>query len=123
MDGWVGRVVKDKHGLRIYRERLVALEECCNLGQGFQLAERDMSIRGFGNIFGEQQTGDIGNVEEHRIVSIPSNQVQLDLNINPHFSPDYVNYLDNPMETIKNAEEAAEKDMLSLMEFTEHLRT
>lgn len=44
------------------QERLAALEECCHLGQGFQLAERDMAIRGFGNIFGEQQTGDVGNV-------------------------------------------------------------
>lgn len=44
------------------QERLSALEECRDLGQGFQLAERDMGIRGFGNIFGEQQTGDVGNV-------------------------------------------------------------
>lgn len=44
------------------QERLAALEECQDLGQGFQLAERDMGIRGFGNIFGEQQTGDVGNV-------------------------------------------------------------
>lgn len=44
------------------QERLVALEECGDLGQGFHLAERDMAIRGFGNIFGEQQTGDVGNV-------------------------------------------------------------
>lgn len=44
------------------QERLAALEECCELGQGFQLAERDMGIRGFGTIFGEQQTGDVGNV-------------------------------------------------------------
>ncbi|KAL2492147.1 Uncharacterized protein Adt_27775 [Abeliophyllum distichum] len=35
------------------KERLAALEECRDLGQGFQLAERDMAIRGFGNIFGE----------------------------------------------------------------------
>lgn len=44
------------------QERLSALEECRDLGQGFQIAERDMGIRGFGNIFGEQQTGDVGNV-------------------------------------------------------------
>jgi len=45
-----------------FQERLAALEECRELGQGFQLAERDMGIRGFGTIFGEQQTGDVGNV-------------------------------------------------------------
>ena len=29
------------------------------LGQGFQVAERDMGIRGVGSIFGEQQSGDV----------------------------------------------------------------
>jgi len=44
------------------QERLAAIEECRELGQGFQLAEKDMGIRGFGAIFGEQQSGDVGNV-------------------------------------------------------------
>ena len=48
--------------LLTFQERLAALEECQELGRGFQLAERDMGIRGFGTIFGEQQTGDVGNV-------------------------------------------------------------
>ena len=43
-----------------FQERLAALEECQELGRGFQLAERDMGIRGFGTIFGEQQTGNVG---------------------------------------------------------------
>jgi transcription-repair coupling factor (superfamily II helicase) len=120
------------------RERLVALEECGDLGQGFQLAERDMAIRGFGNIFGEQQTGDVGNVgidlffemlfeslskvEEHRVVPVPYNSVELDLNINLHLSSEYINYLKNPMEVINEAEKAAEKDIWTLMSFTENLR-
>lgn len=119
-------------------ERLSALEECRELGQGFQLAERDMGIRGFGNIFGEQQTGDVGNVgidlffemlfeslskvEEHRIKPIPYQNVQLDININPHLSSEYINYLENPMELINDAEKAAEKDILSLVQFSEDLR-
>lgn len=40
----------------------MALEECCGLGQGFQLAERDMAIRGIGSVFGEKQSGDVGKV-------------------------------------------------------------
>ncbi|KAL6139356.1 hypothetical protein ACLB2K_057661 [Fragaria x ananassa] len=70
--GRVGRADKEAHAHLFYPEkslltdqaleRLAALEECCQLGQGFQLAERDMGIRGFGTIFGEQQTGDVGNV-------------------------------------------------------------
>ena len=46
----------------VLQERLAALEECRELSQGFQLAERDMGITGFATIFGEQQTGDVGNV-------------------------------------------------------------
>ncbi|KAJ7976325.1 ATP-dependent DNA helicase [Quillaja saponaria] len=146
--GRVGRADKEAHAYLFYpdksllsdqaRERLVALEECRELGQGFQLAERDMGIRGFGTIFGEQQTGDVGNVgidlffemlfeslskvEDHRVISVPYQSVQVDMNINPHLPSDYINYLENPMEIINEAERAAEKDIWSLMQFTENLR-
>ncbi|KMT07836.1 hypothetical protein BVRB_6g146480 [Beta vulgaris subsp. vulgaris] len=146
--GRVGRADKEAYAYMFYPdksllsdqalERLSALEECRELGQGFQLAERDMGIRGFGNIFGEQQTGDVGNVgidlffemlfeslskvEEHRIKPIPYQNVQLDININPHLSSEYINYLENPMELINDAEKAAEKDILSLVQFSEDLR-
>lgn len=146
--GRVGRADKEAHAHLFYLdksllsdqalERLLALEECCELGQGFQLAERDMAIRGFGNIFGEQQTGDVGNVgidlffemlfeslskvEEHRLIPVTYQSVQLDLNISPHLPSEYINYLDNPMEIINEAEMAAETNMWSLMQFTENLR-
>ncbi|KAH0969626.1 hypothetical protein GBA52_028552 [Prunus armeniaca] len=119
-------------------ERLAALEECCELGQGFQLAERDMGIRGFGTIFGEQQTGDVGNVgidlffemlfeslskvDEHCVVSVPYWSVEIDINISPHLPSEYINYLENPMEIIQEAETAAEKDIWSLMQYAENLR-
>ncbi|CAM8986739.1 unnamed protein product [Rhodiola kirilowii] len=146
--GRVGRSDKEAHAYLFYPdksslseqalERLVALEECRDLGQGFQLAERDMGIRGFGNIFGEQQTGDVGNVgidlffemlfeslskvEEHRIVTVPYQSIQLDININPHLPSEYIDYLENPMEILNEAEKAAESDIWSLMQFTENLR-
>ncbi|KAF4385643.1 hypothetical protein F8388_010199 [Cannabis sativa] len=146
--GRVGRADKEAHAHLFYPdkslltdqalERLEALEECRELGQGFQLAERDMGIRGFGNIFGEQQTGDVGNVgidlffemlfeslskvDEHRVVSVPYWSVKVDLNINPHLPSDYINYLEKPLEIIKEAENAAGKDMWTLMQFTENLR-
>lgn len=97
-----------------------------------------MGIRGFGNIFGEQQTGDVGNVgidlffemlfeslskvEEHRIISVPYQSVQVDININPQLPSEYINHLENPMEIINEAEKAAEKEIWSLMQFTENLR-
>ncbi|XP_009593050.1 ATP-dependent DNA helicase At3g02060, chloroplastic [Nicotiana tomentosiformis] len=146
--GRVGRADKEAHAHLFYPdksllsdhalERLAALEECCELGQGFQLAERDMAIRGFGNIFGEQQTGDVGNVgidlffemlfeslskvDEHRVISVPYHAMKLDININPHLPSEYINHLENPMQIINGAEKAAEKDIFSLMQFTENLR-
>ncbi|XP_030953381.1 ATP-dependent DNA helicase At3g02060, chloroplastic-like isoform X1 [Quercus lobata] len=146
--GRVGRADKEAHAHLFYPdkslltdqalERLAALEECHELGQGFQLAERDMGIRGFGTIFGEQQTGDVGNVgidlffemlfeslskvEEHRVISVPYQSVRVDLNINPRLPSEYINYLENPMEIINEAEKAAEKEIWSSMQFTENLR-
>lgn len=47
---------------------------------------------------------------------------QLDLNVKPHLTSEYINYLENPVEVINEAEKAAEKDIWSLMQFTENLR-
>lgn len=47
---------------------------------------------------------------------------QLELDINPRLSSEYINYLDNPIEVVKDAEKAAEKDMWSLVQFTVDLR-
>ncbi|KAL9397662.1 hypothetical protein Peur_011915 [Populus x canadensis] len=146
--GRVGRVDKEARAHLFYPdksmltdqalERLAALEKCQELGRGFQLAEIDMGIQGCGTIFGEQQTGDVGNVgidfffemlfeslskvDEHRVISVPYQSVQVDLNINPHLPSDYINSLENPVEIINEAEKAAETDIWSLMQFTENLR-
>ncbi|CAM9935199.1 unnamed protein product, partial [Phaeothamnion confervicola] len=42
--------------------RLRALRELSQLGSGFELANRDMEIRGAGNLFGAEQSGDIGEM-------------------------------------------------------------
>ncbi|KAL5700543.1 hypothetical protein ACHQM5_025970 [Ranunculus cassubicifolius] len=146
--GRVGRADKEAHAHLFYPdrsllspqalERLAALEECRDLGQGFQLAERDMGIRGFGNIFGEQQTGDVGNVGidlffemlfeslskvcDHRLIPVPYHTVQLDIDITAHLPSEYIEHMENPMEIISEAEKSAEKDVWSLMQFTENLR-
>ena len=92
------------------RERLLALEECCGLGEGFKLAERDMTIRGVGTIFGDKQSGEVDSIgadlylellyrqlekiEKLRLNPIPSHKVRT-----PNF-PDIpelsVNYLVTP---------------------------
>jgi transcription-repair coupling factor (superfamily II helicase) len=44
------------------RRRLQAIEEYSELGAGFQIAMRDLEIRGAGNILGKEQSGHIGSV-------------------------------------------------------------
>ncbi|MCD6405381.1 MAG: transcription-repair coupling factor, partial [Planctomycetes bacterium] len=44
------------------RKRLQAIEHFSELGAGFQIALRDMEIRGVGNVLGREQSGHIGAV-------------------------------------------------------------
>ncbi len=46
----------------VSRRRLRAIEEFSELGSGFQIAMRDLEIRGAGNVLGAQQSGHIVNV-------------------------------------------------------------
>ena len=53
------------------RQRLQAVEEFSELGSGFNIAMRDMDIRGAGNLLGAEQTGfieDVGYETYHRIL-------------------------------------------------------
>jgi len=53
------------------RKRLRAIEEFANLGSGFNIAMRDLDIRGAGNILGAEQSGfisDIGFDMYHKIL-------------------------------------------------------
>lgn len=58
------------------QERLLALEECCGLGEGFKLAERDMAIRGVGTIFGEKQSGQVDNIGADLYMEFLYNQLE-----------------------------------------------
>ncbi len=44
------------------QERLKALEEATELGAGYQLALRDLEIRGAGNVLGKEQSGSINKI-------------------------------------------------------------
>ncbi|KAL6654749.1 hypothetical protein ACP70R_008214 [Stipagrostis hirtigluma subsp. patula] len=121
-----------------FQDRLGAIEEHSDLGQGFHVAEKDMSIRGFGSLFGEQQSGDVANVgidlffdmlfdslskvDQFCLLPVPYKDVQLDINISPHLSSEYISYLENPVELLNEAAKAAEKDLWTLIQFTEDLR-
>jgi transcription-repair coupling factor (superfamily II helicase) len=47
---------------RVAAKRLKAVEEFSDLGAGFQIAMRDLEIRGAGNILGSEQSGHIASV-------------------------------------------------------------
>lgn len=66
--GRIGRSHKQAHAYFLYNsqklkglaaERLQALQEAEALGSGFQIATRDMEIRGIGNILGKKQHGKV----------------------------------------------------------------
>jgi len=70
-----GRVGRYKHQAYAYllipgalvisedaRKRLTAIEEMSDLGAGFELAARDMEIRGTGNMLGHNQSGHISAI-------------------------------------------------------------
>ncbi|MDR0932059.1 MAG: transcription-repair coupling factor [Victivallales bacterium] len=44
------------------RKRLAAIRRCSNLGAGFQLALRDLEIRGSGNLLGSEQSGHLDTI-------------------------------------------------------------
>src|SRR5690606_9647999 len=53
---------KDKVLTEVAEKRLQAIKEFTELGSGFKIAMRDLSIRGTGNILGAQQHGFIESV-------------------------------------------------------------
>jgi len=75
-------LVPSIHGLtREARQRLQAVEEFSDLGSGFQIAMRDLDIRGAGNLLGAEQTGfieDIGFETYHRILDEAVQELRAD---------------------------------------------
>jgi len=43
-------------------ERLKALEQFSSLGSGYEIANRDLEIRGPGSLIGIEQSGDVGSI-------------------------------------------------------------
>ena len=70
--GRVGRGTQDAFAYLLYPkgflptgpalERLLAIAESTELGSGFKLAERDLEIRGAGNLLGKEQSGNVSLV-------------------------------------------------------------
>ncbi len=60
----------------VVKERFVALQETQELGSGFELAMRDMEIRGVGNILGKEQHGHAEKIGLHLYIRLLNRAVQ-----------------------------------------------
>lgn len=120
-----GRVGRYKHQAYAYllipgtmaisedaRKRLTALEEMSDLGAGFQLAARDMEIRGVGNMLGRNQSGHISTVGfdlyckllEETIREMQGEQIEekveteVDFQVRGYIPKDYITDLNQRLE-------------------------
>jgi transcription-repair coupling factor (superfamily II helicase) len=89
-------------------QRLAALSDYTELGAGFQIAMRDLEIRGAGNLLGDEQSGHLAAlgfelymqmIDEAVLASEPVEEgqelaepVRLDVNVDAYVPADYVPY-------------------------------
>ncbi|MEM6351312.1 MAG: transcription-repair coupling factor [Cyanobacteria bacterium P01_D01_bin.14] len=98
------------------RKRLRAIQEFTQLGSGYQLAMRDMEIRGIGNLLGVQQSGQMDAIgfdlymdllqeaiAEIRGQEIPQvDDTQVDLKVTAFIPTDYIPDLDQKMSIYRS---------------------
>ncbi|KPQ37546.1 MAG: transcription-repair coupling factor Mfd [Phormidesmis priestleyi Ana] len=108
------------------RKRLRAIQEFTQLGSGYQLAMRDMEIRGIGNLLGAQQSGQmevIGfdlymdmleeSIAEIRGQEIPQvDETQVDLKVTAFIPADYIPDVDQKMSIYRTLVSAINKQEL-----------
>ncbi|MEA5525021.1 transcription-repair coupling factor [Nodularia spumigena] len=123
--GRVGRAGIQAHAWLFYpkqrtlsdaaRQRLRAIQEFTQLGSGYQLAMRDMEIRGVGNLLGAEQSGQMEAIgfdlymemleeaiREIRGQEIPKvDETQIDLNLTAFIPSDYIPDVDQKMSAYR----------------------
>jgi transcription-repair coupling factor (superfamily II helicase) len=117
----------NKHSLSdTARKRLRALQEFSQLGSGYQLATRDMEIRGVGNLLGAEQSGqmaEIGfdlymemlqeSIQEIQGQEIPQvDDTQIDLKLTAFIPADYISDMDQKMDAYRAVATASSKKEL-----------
>jgi len=134
--GRVGRAGIQAHAWLFYpkqsqltepaRQRLRAIQEFAHLGSGYQLAMRDMEIRGVGNLLGAEQSGQMDAIgfdlymemledaiKEIRGQEIPQvDDTQIDLNVTAFIPADYIPDLDQKMSAYRTVATAQSKQEL-----------
>ncbi len=98
------------------RQRLKAIQEFTQLGSGYQLATRDMEIRGVGNLLGAEQSGQMDvigfdlymemlqeAIKEIRGQEIPQvDDTQIDLKVTAMIPADYIADLEQKMSAYRS---------------------
>ncbi len=99
----------------VARQRLRAIQEFAQLGSGYQLAMRDMEIRGVGNLLGAEQSGQMDAIgfdlymemledaiKEIRGQEIPKvDDTQIDLSLTAFIPADYIPDADQKMSAYR----------------------
>jgi len=107
---------KDEALTDLARKRLRAIQEFTQLGSGYQLAMRDMEIRGVGNLLGSEQSGQLNTVgfdlymelleeaiQEIRGQEIPKvEDTQIDLSLTAFIPADYIPDLDRKLAAYRH---------------------
>lgn len=123
--GRVGRAGVQAHAWLLYpqqsklsdvaRKRLRALQEFTQLGSGYQLAMRDLEIRGVGELLGAKQSGQMESVGfdlymsmlQEAIQEIQGSEIpqvedtQVDLNLTAFIPADYIPDLEQKMDAYR----------------------
>ena len=134
--GRVGRAGIQAHAWLFYpkettlseqaRQRLKAIQEFAQLGSGYQLATRDMEIRGVGNLLGAEQSGQMDvigfdlymemlqeAIKEIRGQEIPQvDDTQIDLKVTAMIPADYISDLEQKMSAYRSVAAADTKEEL-----------
>ncbi|YAF96066.1 MAG: transcription-repair coupling factor [Nodularia sp. CChRGM 3473] len=137
--GRVGRAGIQAHAWLFYpkqralsdaaRQRLRAIQEFTQLGSGYQLAMRDMEIRGVGNLLGAEQSGQMEAIgfdlymemleeaiREIRGQEIPKvDDTQIDLNLTAFIPADYIPDVDQKMSAYRAVAAAKSPEELKLI--------
>ena len=134
--GRVGRAGIQAHAWLFYpkqkalteqaRQRLRAIQEFTQLGSGYQLATRDMEIRGVGNLLGAEQSGQMEAIgfdlymemlqeaiREIQGQEIPKvDDTQIDLSLTAFIPADYIPDLDQKMSAYRAVASASSPEEL-----------
>ena len=115
------------------RQRLKAIKEFTDLGSGYQLAMRDMEIRGVGNILGIEQSGQMETIgfdlymellqetiAEIQGQDIPSvDDTQIDLPVTAFIPGDWITNPDEKINAYRLATQCEHND--ELVQFASHM--